>query len=202
MSEEPSSTPLPRGRPRDQAVRIAVLDAAFALLRDRGYPSMAIEAVAARAGVGKATIYRWWPDRASLAVEAFFEATQGQLAFPDTGSAEGDFRSQIHEVAALLRGPVGQGFAAMIAASRDDPAIRRALAERWVMPRRRWGQARMHRAVEDGEAPASLDIDAALAALYSPIYAPLLLGAGIPTVDKVDAVLDLVLAGIFRRVGP
>ncbi|WP_376096367.1 TetR/AcrR family transcriptional regulator [Roseomonas sp. CCTCC AB2023176] len=124
---ESTATERPRGRPRSPASRGAILSAAFDLLRERGYAGLAIEAVAERAGVGKATIYRWWPDRAALAVEAFFEATREALAFPDTGSAREDFRRQIHGVADLLRGSGARRWPRW---SRGRGPIRRSAA-RW-----------------------------------------------------------------------
>lgn len=187
-----------RGRPRSQGSQQAILAAAFTVLQERGYAGMAIELVAARAGVGKATIYRWWPKRADLAVDAFFTATTETLAFPTTGSAEADFRQQIHQLADLLRSPVGAAMVGMVAGSRADPDLAGALAERWVAPRRRWGALRLERAVAAGECVAGLDVDAALAALYGPLYAPLLMGLGIPDPLRVDAYLAIVFRGIFR----
>lgn len=186
------------GRRRSDTTRDAVLAAAFALLAERGYSGMAIEAVAARAGAGKATIYRWWPDRAALAVDAFFVATEAGLAFPDTGSAREDFRRQVNQLADVLRGPTGAAMAAMVAGARIDPALGRAIGERWVAPRKRWGVARLDRARADGEVRGGVDTDAALNAIYSPLYAPLLLGLGIEPPERVDAYLAIVFAGIFR----
>ena len=197
MVESTNAPHLSRGRPRSTAAHAAVLAAAFDLLIERGYAAMAIEAVAARAGVGKATIYRWWPGRAELAVEAFFAATLDQLAFPDTGSAREDFQRQVHQVAALLRGRSGTAMAAMVAGALTEPALARALGERWVAPRMRWGTERMRRAQGAGEAPASLDVPAALAALYSPLYARLSFGLDALTEAEVEAYAAIVLRGIF-----
>lgn len=188
------------GRPRDEAAREAILAAAFGLLAGRGYGEMAVESVALRAGVGKTTIYRWWKTRQELAVEAFFTATRAELAFPDTGSAAADFRSQIHQLAGLLRGDSGSALVAMIVAAKHDPTLRAAILSRWVVPRRRWGQERMARVVQSGECRPGLNPDVALELLYSPIYARLLFGMGIPSTGEVDAALDLAFTGIF--VGP
>ena len=197
MVESTNAPHLSRGRPRSTAAHAAVLAAAFDLLIERGYAAMAIEAVAARAGVGKATIYRWWPGRAELAVEAFFSATVDQLAFPDTGTACEDFRRQVHQVASLLRGRSGGAMAAMVAGALTEPALARALGERWVAPRMRWGMERMCRAQATGEAPGSLDVPAALAALYSPLYARLSFGLDALTETEVGAYVAIVLRGIF-----
>lgn len=194
MSE---ATP-PRGRPRSDAARRAILDAAFALLIERGFASLAIEAVAARAGVGKATIYRWWPGREALAVDAFFAATAAELAFPETGSGREDFRRQVHQVGALLRGPAGPAMAAMVAGALTSPALATALGERFVAPRQRWGAARLARAVAAGECHDGIDIPAALATFYAPLYVRLCFGRPAMAADEVEAYLKVALRGAFR----
>ena len=192
-----SETRAVRGRPRSATSRRKTLDAAFELLGTIGYPAMSIELVAATAGVAKSTIYRSWPDRAALAVDAFFANTEEELRFPDHARGAEDFRAQVHRLAGVLRGPRGEALAALIAGGRSDPALRRAIGERWVLPRKRWGEARLARAVADGECRPGLDIDAALTAIYSALYAPLLLGRGVEPAERLDACLDIVFAGIF-----
>ncbi len=194
MSE---STP-PRGRPPSPDTRTAILGAAFQVLLSRGYAGMAIEAVATAAGAGKSTVYRWWAGKAELAVDAFFHVTEAELRFPDTGSAKEDFRGQITELAALLRGPRGSVLAAMLGGARTDPALARALGERWLEPRRRWGVERMTRAVKAGECRPGTDVAAALGVLYGPLYAPLLFGQEVPTAEQVEAHLAVAFAGVFR----
>lgn len=201
-STPPPASTATRGRPRDARVSRAVLEAAFALLAERGWAGFAIESVAARAGVGKATIYRHWPGHAALAVDAFFVATEAGLAFPDTGSAREDFRLQVHALAELLRSPVGQAFVGLVAGAKSEPAIARAVGERWVAPRMRWGVARLERAAAAGECAATLDIEAALGAIYSPLYAPFLLGRGVEPPPRVEAYLAIVFAGIFPLTEP
>jgi AcrR family transcriptional regulator len=195
---EPLQTPR-RGRPRSEASRAAVLQSAFELLREKGYADISIDAVATRAGVGKATIYRWWSNKAELAVDAFFSATTEDLAFPDTGSASEDFRQQIRQLAALLRGPLGQAMASMIEGSRHDAVLRAALGNRWVGPRRRWGMQRLQRAIEQGECLPGLNPDAALEVMYSPVYVRMLFGLGVPDDAQVDAALLIVFQGVFKR---
>lgn len=192
------STPIRPGRKRSAASQAKAIAAAFEVLRERGYAGMSIEAVAERAGIGKTTIYRWWPDKAALAVDAFFASTKAELAFPDTGSAREDFRLQILQLGQLLRGPSGHAMAAMVAGAKTDPQLARALGERWLAPRRKWGVERMTRAVADGECLPDLDVEAALSVLYGPLYAPLLFGAGIPPHERIQAYLAIAFLGIFK----
>lgn len=185
------------GRPRSGIAQEAILAAAMSVLVERGYGGFAIESVAAAAGAGKTTIYRWWRSRADLAVDAFFHATEAELRFPDTGSARGDFRAQITELADLLRGARGRALAAMLGGALTDQDLAQALGERWLEPRRRWGVQRMQRAREAGELRPGVDMQAALGVLYGPLYTPLLFGGDVPSAEGVGAYLDIACAGIF-----
>jgi len=190
------------GRPRSERSREAILDAAFRVLIARGYGGFAIEAVAAEAGSGKTTVYRWWKTKAELAVEAFLHATTQELQLPDTGSAMGDFRTQVAELGELLRGDRGQALAAMLGGARTDPALARTIGERWIDPRRRWGFERMMRAASNGELREGVQPMAALAVLYGPLYSPLLFGGQVPGADAVQAYLDIACFGIFASQQP
>ncbi|QJR37134.1 TetR/AcrR family transcriptional regulator [Gemmatimonas groenlandica] len=185
------------GRPRSEKSREAILDAAFRVLVARGYAGFTIEAVAAEANSGKTTVYRWWPTKGDLAAEAFFHATTEELQLPESASAQADFRMQITELATLLRGERGQALAAMLGGARTDSALGRALGERWLEPRRRWGMARMLRAESKGQLRADVQPGAALAVLYGPLYAPLLFGGEVPNAESVQAYLDVACRGIF-----
>lgn len=189
------------GRPRSESSREAILEAAFRLLVERGYAGFGFEPVAAAAGTGKTTIYRWWKSKAELAVDAFFHATEAELRFPNTGTAQGDFRAQIIELAELLRGQRGRALAGMLGGARTDPVLARALGERWLAPRRVWGFERMSRAKAAGELRAGVEVSAALAVLYGPLYAPLLFGGDVPTSRETLDYLDVACAGIFRLNG-
>lgn len=172
------------------------------MLDRRGYAGFAIEAVAVAAGAGKTTIYRWWASKAELAVDAFFHATEPDLRFPDLGSAEADFRAQIGDLAQMLRGERGRVLAAMLGGARTDPLLARALGEKWLEPRRRWGFERMTRAKAAGELRPGVEPPPALALLYGPLYTPLLFGGEVPSASEVTAYLDIACAGIFAPPRP
>jgi len=188
------------GRPRSANSKDAILAAAFVLLVERGYQGLSVDAVAQASSTGKSTIYRWWSGKAELAVDAFFKATEDALRFPDTGSARGDFLQQITEVANLLRGQRGQAMAAMLGGARTDPELARALGDRWLKPRREWGYARMSQAKAAGELLPGVEVSAALAILYGPIYAPLLFGQPVPDEVAVQDILAIAANGIFKPV--
>lgn len=186
-----------RGRPRSAAAKAAILRATFDTLVARGYEAMSIEAIAAMAGVGKATVYRWWASKADVAVDSFFEATREELRMPETGSAREDFRLQILQLTALLGGGAGRALAGMLGGARNDRDLAQALKHRWLDPRRAWGGQRMGRAIAAGETRAGVSIGPALALLYGPVYTPLLFGEEAPDVEAMAAILDLALDSIF-----
>ncbi|MGJ3647263.1 TetR-like C-terminal domain-containing protein [Sphingomonas sp. GlSt437] len=188
---------IPTGRPRSEETRQRLLAAALTLLVERGYAGLSIEAVAAAAGSAKTTIYRWWPSKAELAVDAFFDGTEADLRLPNGGAARDDFRAQILDLAELLRGDRGRAFAEMLGGARSDAVLAKALGERWLAPRRRWGFERMQRAAAAGELRAGVAIGPALALLYAPLYTPLLFGEPLPNRDTVEATLALACSAIF-----
>src|SRR6201996_8516686 len=93
-----SNTTPARGRPRSEASRDAIIAAANELLRTAGLNRMTIEAVAAASGVGKTTIYRWWPSKGTLALDAYLEALRAKVVVPDTGDGAEDFQRHARAV--------------------------------------------------------------------------------------------------------
>jgi AcrR family transcriptional regulator len=187
------------GRPRSEKSRAAILQAAFRILVECGYGGFTIEAVASEAGAGKTTVYRWWKTKAELAVDAFLHATTDELALSETASARADFRAQITALGALLRDGRGQALAAMLGGARSDPALARALGERWLEPRRRWGFERISKAAASGELRDGIKPVAALAVLYGPMYTPLLFGGDVPGAEAVQDYLDVACEGVFAK---
>ena len=188
----------PVGRPRDEQSRKAILSAAFHLLQKRGYEGMALELVAKEAGVGKTTIYRWWPSKAALAVESFFDETVTELAFPQSGSAAEDFRLQLQQLAKLLRSKRGEVIAALIIGSRTDGELLVAVQQNWLKPRQLWGRARIADAVANGECVSGLNTLLALESLYSPLYNRLFLGLPVHGPEEIDLHCRFLFPLIFR----
>src|SRR3979490_3232782 len=119
VTAAPSTTAL-QGRRRSEASRKAILDATYELLKTIGFHQMSIEGVASRAGVGKATIYRWWSSKGVLAVEALMEAVAPSIAFRKTGSAGADIERQMKNLARQYRGRTGEIFPESIGFSPAD----------------------------------------------------------------------------------
>jgi AcrR family transcriptional regulator len=158
------------GRPRSQSARRAILRSTLRLLRHTGYNDLSIEAIACDANVGKATVYRWWPNKGALVVDAFSSSVQKDLLFPDTGSVYSDVTFQMNHVVKLFRSRRGQIVAALIGGGQTDPELIEAFRERFVRPRRLEAQATLRKGIERRELPKNADLDLILDSLYCAIY--------------------------------
>jgi AcrR family transcriptional regulator len=187
-----------RGRPRSQQAHKAILDAAAALLLERGLAAVSMDAVAERAGVSKATIYRWWPTKEALALDALYTEWTAVRPFPrDTGSLRGDLLALLRPWAKQAGGrPYGRVVTALLTEAQSDPVFAAEYRQRFVEPRRDQARALFQRAVERGEVGADTKVDVALDLLYGPLYHRLLHGHA-PLTDRfVRDVVDMALDGI------
>ncbi|HEV7864795.1 MAG TPA: TetR/AcrR family transcriptional regulator [Acidimicrobiia bacterium] len=187
-----------RGRPRSEQAWRAILDATSELLLEHGLAGASMDAVAERAGVSKATIYRWWPSKEALALEAVYRAwSDGEPQEPDTGSLRGDLRAILLPWARRLHeGPYGRVIAAFITEAQTDPAFEEQYRTCFVEPRRRQGRAAFARADARGEIPAGINVELALDMLYGPVYHRFL-HRHAPLTDRFVAdVIDVVLRGL------
>ena len=193
-----SSEPPRRGRPRSERARLAILKAAADLLLEHGSASVSMDAVAELAGVSKATIYRWWPSKETLALDALYaEWAHAGPPAPDTGSLRGDLHALIDPWARLLSakryGPI---VAALVTEAQSNPEFGEAYRARVVEPRRDVARAIFARAIERGEIPAGTNVEVALDLVYGPIYHRLLHGHA-PLDDRfAQEAVDTALRGI------
>jgi AcrR family transcriptional regulator len=195
---EATTQAAPRGRPRSEKAHKAILDAAVELLLARGLSAVSMDAVAERAGVSKATIYRWWPTKETLALDALYTEWAAASPHPrDTGSLRGDLLALLRPWAGLASSrPYGRVIAALITEAQTDPVFAAEYRQRVVEPRRDQARAVFRRAIERGEIPADTKIEVALDLLYGPLYHRLLHGHA-PLTDRfTQDVIDMALSGI------
>jgi AcrR family transcriptional regulator len=192
-----TATEARRGRPRSQRSTAAILQAAGELLERDGFGSLTVEAVAARAGVGKATIYRWWPNKAALAMDAFLAEVGPTIRFRDTGSAREDFRRQMRALSRVYaHRRTGHTLAGLIAAAQSDEDVATALRVRYLESRRAEGRAAIERAKERGDLKADVDPELVMDGLYGPIYFRLLTGVGKLNERFIDALVAQAFDGL------
>jgi AcrR family transcriptional regulator len=185
---------------RSERARLAVLEAAMALCRETGFARLTIEAIAERAGVSKKTIYRWWPSKGAVLLEAVFDAAASVAPHADTGDLARDMTAQMMGVVALLTPQDTSPVAAIIAEAQRDPAIAEALREQVIRPNIERFEERMRSAQRAGEIPDDTDLGVALDLFYGPIYHRLVFHLGLPEADEMRVRVDHVIAGL-RAVG-
>lgn len=196
---EDSPAPARRGRPRSQEADRAILAAAAQILAERGLSGMSIEEVAARAGVGKTTIYRRWTSRGSLALDAFLAEFQSQQPLPDTGTLRGDLLAALRAwIRSVTRTSAGPTLAALIAEAQRDPLLGAAWRDRVVEQLRSQHRIMLNRAVQRGEIPADTDQEVVLDLIFGAAYHRLLHGHQPLTDSFARQVVDLVVAGLQR----
>src|SRR5215210_5883407 len=195
--DDHSTTAAPRrGRPRSEKARTAILQAAAELLLLRGLGAMSMDAVAQQAGVSKATIYRWWPSKEMLALDALLDWAAVRAPARDTGSLRGDLLALARPwVREIRRQPFGRAIAALITEAQSDPQFAEAYRSHFVEPRRVAMRAAFARAAEREEVPAGLDV--AVDLIYGPLYHRLLHGHAPLTGRFAETVVDMALGGIL-----
>lgn len=184
------------GRPRCPEAHHKILKAAYELLMEVGFAQLTIEGVATRAEVGKPTIYRRWPNKARLTVDAFLAATNSEVTFPDTGNTKQDIQGQMYKLIQLLNSPRGQVIATVIGGGQSDGEVIEAFEINWLHPRRKDCKLVLQRGIERGEIRADVDLDACIDALYSPLFYRLLLKHAPLTEDFIDELLTIVMPGL------
>ncbi|MFG2694027.1 TetR/AcrR family transcriptional regulator [Kitasatospora sp. NPDC048407] len=192
-----------RGRPRDAARDRAILDATLAVLAENGYGALTTAAVAARAGVSTATLYRRWSSKDELVIAAAATHVEDIHAQPDTGTLEGDLRVLLRDKAAALTGEAGRLMQALVGEAAQNVALADALTTAFLEPVHRRVAEAVRRAAERGEIAAVAEVDLLGAVVVGPLMSRFLL---MPRPDQVDAATaqaaaDRFLPFALRAVG-
>jgi AcrR family transcriptional regulator len=187
------------GRPRSAAAHQAILDAARELLVEHGFTRLRLEHVAARAGVGKNTIYRRWASKEDLTLELLLELAQPHLAIQDVGDTRAELLAAVENpIRAIVGSPFGPVIRAMMSQIAGNPAIGDPFRSAVVAARR----VEIGRVIERGIARGDLrpDADASVATelLAGPVYFRLVFGGSLDR-DLAVRVVDAVLNGFARR---
>jgi AcrR family transcriptional regulator len=198
MNEAVEAQEKRRGRPRSEKAHTAILDAATELLLEQGLETVSMDEVAERAGVSKATIYRWWPSKQTLALDALYhEWDTARPEPPDTGSLRADLLALLRPWIRRIRTrPYGRVVAELVAEAQTNPDFASIYRARFVAPRREPARALLSRAIDRGELAPNSDVELALDLVYGPLYHRLLHGHA-PLNDRfIQDVVDTVLAGL------
>lgn len=148
-----------------------MLEAADDLLAEKGFASITMEGIAARAGVAKQTIYRWWNAKTDVLMDAFLQDLTEELTPPDHGDIARDLRAYLRQLARFLsQSDAGAVFKALIAQTQHDPVFAAEFRSRYLDEQRRRDRLPLERAARRGQLPAGLDMAAEADQLVGPLY--------------------------------
>jgi AcrR family transcriptional regulator len=185
--------PARRGPKRSEQSRQAILTAAFDLTREVGYRGLTIEGIAARAGVGKQTVYRWWPTKADVLLEAGAAKADLRVSTADRGSYRRDMEQFLHDSFTLLEFPGLPGLLrSLMAEAQIDPDFRARFRDGFLNRRRNALAGILHRAVERGDAPNHASAELTADVVFGVIWYRLLATDRPLNVDDVAPLLDLL----------
>ncbi len=185
-----------RGRPRNVETQHAILAAAYGLLLETGLGSVTVEKIAERAGVSKATIYKWWPNKAAVIMDGYLYAASERLPVPDTGNAYEDIRRHVGHLIQFLLSPEGRMITEIVGEGQLDPALAEAYRTRYFRPRRAEASQLFERGIGRGELRGDLDIGLCIDLIYGPLFYRLLLTGDTLNDTYAQEVLSLVWPGI------
>ena len=188
----------PRGRPRSERRHKAILQAAIDLVHERGFRGVSVESLAAKTGVAKTTIYRRWPNKAAVVMDAFMQRLLW-TQFPNTKKATDSIRLQMRSMAKAFRAKDGAVVKALIAEAGFDVELANAIRDRWTVPRRKLALAVLQRAVSQGELRSDIDLEATIDLLYAPMYYRLQRGTPPLSDEYIDEIFDQVMEGLRQR---
>ena len=164
------------GRPRSEKSRKAILDATRRLMTHSSLGELSIEAIAKKAKVGKTTIYRWWPNKASVAMEAFLEQPGVQNIMPTSASPTETIKKQIENLIRQLKGQNGRIIAGIIAESQSDASVLDLIYDKFLKDRVGTLYTQFELGQKSGEFNTELDSDIAIDMIMGPLFLRVLSG--------------------------
>lgn len=179
-----------RGPKRDETAEQRILDATRDLICERGATRVSINEIAAHAGVGKQTIYRWWPSKAAVVFDALEREIKATSPAPNTGTAYGDVRVQMKRVARLMNSPMQAILRELIVESFADEKVAEQFRTVFFAERRKQGMATIREGIDTGELRADLDPETIVDLLYSPLWMRMIIGHQPLTPKAVDQLLE------------
>ncbi|MCQ6358853.1 MULTISPECIES: TetR/AcrR family transcriptional regulator [Bacillus cereus group] len=185
-----------RGRPRSNKVSERILKATIELLFEEGLRKTTVDEISARAEVSKATIYKWWPNKNVVSIDAFLFKMEAEVKIPDTGSVREDFLQQLLSVMRFYKSPIGKVFTQLIAESQYDPHIATIFRERFLVSRQNAVQVMLQRGFDRNEIRNDIDSKIIIDLIYGPMIYRLLTGHAPLDDNLAKSIVDVVIKGI------
>ncbi|SFS67690.1 TetR/AcrR family transcriptional regulator [Paenibacillus sp. BC26] len=185
-----------KGRPRDVKLQQLILSVSYELLLGNGYEAVTIEKIAEKAGVSKATIYKWWPNKAAVVADGFFNAAASQMPVPDTGSVMEDILIHAINLAVFMESKEGNMIAELIGQGQMNQTLMQVFREYYVKPRRAESAMILTRGINRGELSPNLDVNSSIDLLYGPLFYRLLVSGESLTPDTVRGIIMMAFNGL------
>ena len=186
-----------KGRPPSEvaASHAAIMDTVYALLQEKSVRDLTMEEVAKRAKVGKPTLYKWWPTKATLVLAMLCERMAPKLEKPTDLTAEESLRFRVRRLIDAFNGPFGKIVAGLIAEGQSEPGILQEFFDRWVSPRRTATIADLQRGKNARELRSEAEPELLNDAIFGAIYYRLLLRSGPLTKRFGEELVEQVIRG-------
>ncbi|MDF2632219.1 MAG: transcriptional regulator [Caproiciproducens sp.] len=187
------------GRPRSEETKKAILTASYELLLENGFKIVTVESIAERAGVSKATIYKWWPNKAAVVLDGFFDATEATLQLPDTGSTIEDLFIQVNNLSTFITSREGKVITELIAEGQFDTNIADEYRIRYFNPRRLLARHILERGILRGELRKDIDIELSIDLIFAPLFYRLLITGEAIDSSFVKILISHALTGLGTK---
>ncbi len=190
---------MPRGRTRDEDAHRRILEATFELVGANGPGRVTVNSIADTAKVAKQTIYRWWPSRTAVILDALVEGTMRATPFAESDDVRADFELHLRSVIRLFNSPTGLIIRELVAQAQSDPDIAAEFRSRFWGPRRQLSLARLQRGVALGQIRDDIDFELVLDAVYGPLWTRLLIGHRPMRAGDAARIVEALWHGIGAR---
>jgi AcrR family transcriptional regulator len=197
MPKETNGNAQTRLRPSE--IQRRVLNAAFESVLRIGFRAVTVESVSAETGIAKTSIYRRWPNKAAMVMDAFSFRIGPGTGFPPGDDHIGSIRKQMLALARAFRGPAGTMIKALLAEAQFDLELAEAFQQHWLLPRREIATAGVQAAINSGELRPDVDVQVTLDALYGGLYYRLLTGLGPLSDTYVKGLFSHVIDGLAAK---
>jgi AcrR family transcriptional regulator len=194
-AESESRAKRPAGRPRSQSSRAAILEAAYSFLEDRPVASISLLHIARKAHVSSATIYRWWPTKEALLLDAFLNKADREVVLKNDGAPLERLKEYILQVGRFFTGKNGIVAVRLLTAIQDNAMLRKEFMKRVYSPREKAFRKTVQEAIEQRQLPATTEVSAFLDTIFGPLFSRLLIRHEQIDEAFVISVFDRVVAG-------
>lgn len=190
-----------RGRPRNLEAQKSILSASYELLLENGFQAVTVDKIADRAQVSKATIYKWWPNKASVVMDGFLHAATDRLPVPDTGTTFNDIVIHATNLTGFLTSREGAIIKELLGEGQFDSGLAEAYRDRFFRPRRLEARGLLEKGVQRGELKNNLDIGTCIDLIYGPIFYRLLVTGEALDDPYVESLVRSAFEGIAHSTG-